>query len=94
MANRVTVQDLTAELQLMSLAAQRAGVAEAANWRVDLGSKTYGRAYRLWLAKPGETGHYSPTVRDFLGMTANEALTTLRVLRNAFEAVTWATSAP
>lgn len=87
--DRITRTDLAAMLDTLRTAAIGAGVAEAARWRVDIGSKTYGRAYRLWLASsdPSKTGHYSPAVRDYLGMTAREAHATMSTLREAFWAV-------
>ena len=88
---RATTADLAAALDATRRAALAAGVTEADRWRVEKGSKTYGRAYRLWLqhVDPTHTGHYQPVVRDFLGMTAGEAVRTLGVLRDAFHAVTW-----
>lgn len=45
---------------------------------LSIGSKTYGRAYRINLVPPGESGHYRPGIGDdFLGMTTREAWETL-----------------
>jgi hypothetical protein len=85
--SRTTQGDLTTAMNYIRIAAVKAGVAEAAYWQLEKGSKTYGRAYRIWLMKDGETGHYTPVVNDFLGMTASEALHTLQAMRSAFLAV-------
>jgi hypothetical protein len=88
--DRISRADLAAMLDTLRTAAIGAGVVEAERWRIDIGSKTYGRAYRLWLksSDPSRTGHYSPAVRDYLGMTAREAHQTMSTLRDAFHAVT------
>jgi hypothetical protein len=90
MTERISQKDVLTALELVKSAAVAAGVTEATNWHLDVGSKTYGRAWRIWLAKEGTTGHYTPMVHDFLGMTASEAHHTLRSYRSAFLAVTWA----
>lgn len=87
---RITTADLASIFASMCDAAQKAGVSESANWKLETGSQTYGRAYRIWLEKEGLTGHYSPSVTDFLGMTAAEAHHTLQAYRSAFLAVVWA----
>lgn len=86
-----TRKDLEMQFVNMCNTAVKAGVAEAVDWRLEIGSKTYGRAYRIWLTKHNGTGaHYTPTVSEFLGMTANEAQLALQHLRSAFLAVVWA----
>jgi hypothetical protein len=99
----VTRAALETALELTKDAAVKAGVTEADRWHLDIGSKTYGRAYRIWLADEtyeagrlsgftnGEkSGHYTPVVHDYLGMTAREAIEALRTMRSAFLAVIWA----
>jgi hypothetical protein len=109
MSDRITVKDVRALLDSVKRAAISAGIDEASRWHLEVGSKTYGNAWRIWLAHedyeravrspvgalpedldPGWSAHYSPIVRDYLGMTAREAFDTLNTLRNAFHAVTWA----
>jgi hypothetical protein len=89
MTERITQKDVIALLAVVRDLAVKAGIAEATNWHLDIGSKTYGRAWRIWLAKEGTSGHYTPAVTDFLGMTATEAYHTLQAYRSAFLAVIW-----
>jgi hypothetical protein len=84
-----TNSNLEGVFTAMQDAAVKAGVTEAANWHLEMGSKTYGRAYRVWLSKAETSGHYSPMVNDYLGMTKNEAEATLQAMRSAFLAVAW-----
>lgn len=54
---------------------------------LDYGSKTYGRAFRLFeintdKTQPGWSGHYAPLIgSDYLGMTKAEAFETLSTMR-------------
>lgn len=91
MSNRVKHVDLVQALEQLKSAAQNVGIEEAARWNLEIGSKTYGRAYRLWLQlkNPEHTGHYTPIVQDYLGMTAGEALETMNTMKRAFLAVLW-----
>jgi hypothetical protein len=103
MTNRISKSDLSVAFAGMCDAAVKAGVAEAARWHLDIGSKTYGQAYRIWLAHEDyeqgmaghlgsdwHSGHYTPAVSDYLGMTAAEAFASINTLRSAFLAVVWA----
>ena len=73
---RITRNDLNLAFAAHVAALERHGLHDPATGRyvLDIGSKTYGRAYRLAFIPTGETGHYRPKVGgDFLGMTAREA---------------------
>ena len=59
---------------------------------LDIGSQTYGRAYRLWTIPMGETGYYDGLGLGsdaFLGMTANEARLSLRGIANGLGLVVY-----
>lgn len=97
MTDRITRDDLARMLDGLRRAAIDVGIGEAARWHLEVGSKTYGRAYRLWLKHtdyPAHSGHYAPVVRDFLGMTAREAFDTMSTLRDAFHAVAYVRDMP
>lgn len=53
--------------------------------RLDIGSKTYGRAYRLYRHIPdGSYAHHSLPISDYMGMTANECWHSLAKIRDAW----------
>lgn len=57
---------------------------------VQAGSQTYGRAWRIFRVTEGSTGWFSPPVftsDGFLGLTAREAVASLRIASAALEAV-------
>jgi hypothetical protein len=60
-------------------------------WTVERGSKTYGRAYRLYWESRTNGAQYRPAggaLDDYLGITKAEAVSTLQTIRGAF----WAAS--
>ncbi len=63
-------------------------LAEGETFTLDIGSKTYGRAWRLFVMKPGTSGHYNPPagISDYLGWTKAEATSTLHALTSGLEA--------
>lgn len=95
MSERITTKDVEGLFESVRKLASDAGVTEAENWRIDKGSKTYGRAWRVWLWKDdGTYAHYSAALgTDYLGMTARETYASLQQLRSAFLAVIWAKDA-
>ena len=57
---------------------------------LNIGSKTYGNAYRLAWIPTGETGHYNPPIGgDFLGMTARDAYDRLTERTRTIQDVFW-----
>jgi hypothetical protein len=77
MSERITRTDLERARKCHEIALRRYGMLSPQDeLHLDIGSKTYGNAYRIWVKKPGESGHYeSPVIGSsgFLGMTAREA---------------------
>lgn len=58
---------------------------------LDYGSKTYGRAFRVYMSPPGSYAHHRPPAgRDYLGMTKREAFDTLADRAAALEDVAYA----
>lgn len=55
--------------------------------RIDLGSKYYGRAFRLWVKAPNSTGHNTPPFGRFLGMTKPETMEALNLISETLSAV-------
>jgi len=55
--------------------------------RVDLGSKLYGRAFRLWVKEPYSTGHMTPPFGRYLGMTKPETMDALNNISETLSAV-------
>lgn len=78
---RITNEDLRIMLERYQRALDSLGIELGEGERIGLdhGSKTYGRAFRLFLTGvDGGTGHHNPPVGDdFLGMTKREAFETL-----------------
>ena len=71
---RITRSDLDHALEAHVRALDACGITYDGRLVIDHGSKTYGRAYRLYHIASGETGHRNPPVGgDYLGMTAREA---------------------
>jgi hypothetical protein len=89
MSTRITVKDVRTQFTRATKAAQAVGLTTE-HWAVDMGSKTNGRAYRLYALDP-DTGSHSntPLMSDFLGMTAKEAHSTLAAYAYAWEAVAY-----
>jgi hypothetical protein len=76
MTERITRERLESALTAHVATLTRYGLFDPDTGRIvlDIGSKTYGRAYRLAFIANGETGHRRPPVgSDYLGMTAREA---------------------
>ncbi len=75
-------QDLVRALARATAAAQAAGLPDADRWTLQTGSKTYGRAFRLYARDP-QTGGLSSVAGlsdGFLGVTAREAASSLDML--------------
>lgn len=76
---RITNEDLARALTAHDGALRSNGLMpESAKLGLDHGSKTYGRAFRLFVTytddRPGWSGHHRPPVGDdFLGMTKRDA---------------------
>lgn len=75
-------RDLERALARATDAARAAGLPDADRWSLQTGSKTYGRAFRLYVRDPQTGGLGSvPGLSDgFLGMTAREAALSLDML--------------
>lgn len=94
---RITRKDLDNALAAHVDCLARVGITYDGRLDLDIGSLTYGRAYRLYrtgAARPDGTtcsGHYSPPVGDdYLGMTAREAYETLTARTRAIYDTAWA----
>jgi hypothetical protein len=94
MGDRITSADLKQALQNHVDTLARCGITYEGRLGIDEGSKTYGRAFRLYLTGymvPDDnggvrptTGHGRPPVGDdFLGMTRAEAYETLQARTRA-----------
>lgn len=77
---RITNEDLDQALKVHNDVLRHHGLLSdpAAKLGLDHGSKTYGRAFRLFVTytddRPGWSGHHRPPVGDdFLGMTKRDA---------------------
>lgn len=72
---RITRSDLRRAFEYHELALRRHGLLpDDHRLGLQIGSATYGNAYRLYVLHPGESGHYGPPIgSDYLGMTAREA---------------------
>lgn len=78
MSDRITSADLQRALAAHVDCLARVGITYDGRLGIDEGSKTYGRAYRLYRVPSGESGHWNPPIgSDYLGMTAREAYETL-----------------
>jgi hypothetical protein len=55
--------------------------------RIDLGSKYYGQAFRLWVKAPDSTGHNTPPFGRFLGMTKPETMEALNLISETLHVV-------
>lgn len=74
MTTRITLHDLQRALESHTRALQRCGITYDGTLRLEPGSATYGRAFRLYLMPPGTTALWSPPIgSDYLGMTKAEA---------------------
>lgn len=87
MATRITRKDLEGMFGRVVRGAAAAGITESADWTLEIGSSTYGRAFRLYLR--GEHGSLCRTVLDdsYLGMNTGDAYDALYAMARAFEAV-------
>jgi hypothetical protein len=75
-------QNLARALARATEAARAAGLPDADRWTLQTGSKTYGRAYRLYARDPrtGGLGSVPGLADGYLGMTAREAAHSLDML--------------
>jgi hypothetical protein len=72
----ITNEMLNRRFEAFAAASIQAGIVppEGYRWGLDKGSKTYGRAYRVFWVNLSTGGHHSPgSMFDFLGMTKAEA---------------------
>src|SRR5690242_469720 len=89
MSIRYTAKDVRIQLARLTRAAEAVGW-DTSLWRVDAGSKTYGRAYRLYrLELPSHAHGTTELGQDFLGMTAAEAFHTLATMARTLESVAY-----
>ncbi len=87
MATRITRADLETALESAKSAASKLGIVST-NWHLQIGSKTYGNAYRLFNRNPESGGLYNVHgINDYLGMTASEAYGKLCAMTDAWYAV-------
>lgn len=91
---RITQSDVRRVFERHVAALERHCLYDPADGRyvLQIGSKTYGLAWRINFIPTGETGHYRPRVgENFLGMTAREAhtelLTRTRIIGDVFHAL-------
>jgi hypothetical protein len=70
---------MTTTIEHLRLAVERLSEELGVKLHLQEGSKTYGRAYRLYTMQEGSSAHYNPPyqIRDYLGMTRQEAYDTL-----------------
>jgi hypothetical protein len=88
MSTTITRRDLEGMLERLSRAMQTAGL-DTSHLYLETGSRTYGRAYRLYQRDP-QTGGLHPVpgmISDFLGMTKREAYDSLHMLAQGVEMV-------
>lgn len=92
MSARVTRAQLDATAQhIAALAIKLNLMREGDRLDLQIGSKTYGNAYRLMLVKAGSTGRSDLFgEQGYLGMTAAEANLTLSGIRRALDTVGYA----
>ncbi len=91
MNETITKRDLGAMLERLALSMRGSGL-DTSRLHLEHGSKTYGRAFRLYLRDPQSGGlHTVPGMSSsgFLGMTKAEAYHSLDMLRQGIE-MTWA----
>jgi hypothetical protein len=72
----ITTEMLTNRFKAFTSVCERMGIVPPAGrkWGLDAGSKTYGRAYRIfWIDEKTGGHHYAGSMSDFLGMTKAEA---------------------
>jgi hypothetical protein len=86
MSARTTRADLDHAFAAMVRAAQAIGL-DTTNLGLELGSVTYGRAWRLYRRDPAHGGQSRWYGLDYLGSTAREAERALRAAAGAFVAV-------
>ena len=103
MTKREELETLTLTLRNAAVTAGLTDEASAARWGVDVGSKTYGRAFRLYQfgadtvapqhgdeRYPFGTGHYSAAgLPDYLGMTHAECVRSLRMIIETLSAINY-----
>lgn len=91
MSDRITRSDLTAMTRRYVRACVAVGAIQPGDRvHLSIGSKTYGRAYRVHLIPNGQNGHHNPPIGpDYLGMTAPDAYDTLGTICRTAEDVAW-----
>jgi len=71
---RITVRDVRAAVAHYIDTLEHYGIPAGGRVGLDVGSPTYGRAWRLHVIPEGQTGHHAPPIGpDYLGWTAREA---------------------
>lgn len=75
MSTRVTIKDVRNRFEALVKVCQSRGI-DTSKWRLQEGSSTYGRAYRLYDDGKGVLG----LSQGFLGLTAAQAYHTLEVM--------------
>lgn len=92
MSERITTHQLKQLVNMISEEMRWAGMLPQGTWVIlEQGSKTYGRAYRIYTMNPNNGGGYSDSPLylgdGFLGATKREAWIALRSILRTFEAV-------
>jgi len=84
---RLVVTNLEGEMREAGLLAQ-------SEWLgLDIGSKTYGRAYRLYVRRLEDSAHHADPIglgAGFIGMTSGEAYQALLLITRTLAAVRYA----
>ena len=88
MVRRITEQELYNRTEFIGEMAHKLGlIGSDEELRIDLGSKLYGRAFRLWVKEPHSTGHMTPPFGRYLGMTKPETMDALNNISETLNAV-------
>lgn len=84
---RITRDELDKMFARAVHAASHAGVENTQNWQLQIGSVTYGRAYRVYDVATGGTQSDFLGSSGFLGSNAREAYQALHAMARALELV-------
>jgi hypothetical protein len=91
---RVTNATLTRAVELLEKEMRDAGLlTDDENLILSYGSKTYGRAFRLYVMRKGSSAHHSDPIGlgdGFLGMTSEQAHRTMATMWRTLQAVSFA----
>ena len=92
--NRITQEDVDKQFERLNREIQRWGLLHGSErLGMENGSKTNGRAYRLFVMISASSGHYRPPVgEDFLGVTLREAYNELASRSRTLEDARYALS--